>query len=1142
MKTPRTFRMSLVPLLLALAPAARAQVKPDAVMLRFPDVSVDQIVFRYAGDLWLVAKEGGVARRISSAKGGESFPKFSPDGRRVAFMGSYDGGSDLYVLELGAGVPERVTHHPGQEVLCDWTPDGRDLLFWSSEVSGLRRAPRVLRVPAAGGQPEPLAIPYGTFAAFDADGRWLAYTPGSREFRTWKRYQGGMAQDIWLFDVQTLASRRMTDWTGTDALPMWHGRRVLFLSDRGEGSRLNLYAYDTESGATERLTDFRDFDVLFPSIGPDDVVFTAGPRLYRYELAGGRVVPVDVVIPGERADLRAQTVDVHELMSGASAGPTAVRVAVEARGDVFSVPVEEGVTRNLTRTSGFAERDPEWSPDGRWIAYFSDRSGEYELTLRRADGKTFEGADEHGERRLSSLGPGWKFQPRWSPDSKWIAFTQNDGSLKLCEVASGAVREVTTNPTGEPLEVDWAPDSGWLAWSHRHSESRLEALYLYELASAEVHEVTSGMFDDANPVFDRGGDWLFFHSTRTFDPIYSDVDTTWIYTNSRNLMAVPLRADVENPWAPKDAQEKTPDDEPEASDEADESDESDEEPDDESGEAEEADEAGQDEAADGEEEGEEEEEDADEAPEPVRIDIEGFEGRALIVPVPPGEIGDLAGGEGKVLYVRRPRTGTDGEKAALHVYDLEKDEEKERDATILEDVGGYALSAKGDKVLVAREGALGVVEAKPKQEFEAIDLSGLVATVDPRAEWAQVLRDVHRLFRDFFYDPTMHGIDWDAVYARYAGVLPDVTSRADLTVLIGEMIAELNVGHAYNRAPAAGQDEPDPARPVGLLGCDWELEQGAYRIARILGGRDTYDADARSPLARQGADVRAGDWLLAVNGVPVDTTRDVYAAFVGTAEKPTELTVNASPGFDGEERTVLVEPLRDDTDLRYRDWVAANRAHVEEKGGGRIGYVHVPSTGIDGQNELVRQFLAQMHKDALIVDERWNSGGQIPTRFIELLDRPLSNFWAIRHGEDWDWPPVAHHGPKAMLVNGWAGSGGDAFPYYFRQRGLGKLIGTRTWGGLVGISGNPALVDGARPTVPRFAFYETDGTWGVEGHGVDPDIEVIADPSKMQDGHDVQLQAAIEHLMAELEKNPPQKVKRPPDPDRSGMGIPEEDY
>lgn len=1154
------FALSADPVSEPIRPSSEP-IRPDAVLLRYPDVSATEIVFRYAGDVWIVAKEGGEARRLTSGPGNESMAKFSPDGALLAFAGGYDGGSDLYTMRIDGGAPERITHHPAMEVMCDWTSDGRELLFWASGVVGYRTG-SLFRVPAEGGQPSRLPVPYGTFGAIDDGGTWLAYTPGAREFRTWKRYQGGRAQDIWLFNLRNFESRKITEHPGTDSGPMWHGREVIFLSDRGSAARRNLWAFDIDSGETRALTDFTDVDVAWPSIGPEDVVYEAGGKLWRHELASGNNVEVVVSIPGERPHLRARTHDLEDDVAAAYPGPSGARVVVEARGEIFSVPVEEGITRNLTRSSAAAERAPSWSPDGKWISYFSDRSGEYELTLRRSDGESFEGADERGEKRLTAVGPGWKYRASWAPNSERLVFSTNDGTLRMVVLETGEVSTIAVEPEGSPLTATWSHDSNWLAWSHRHSASKLSAIHLHRIADGTTHEVTSGHFDDSEPVFDLSGDWLYYASARTFQPLYDDYRYTWIYANTTNLVAVPLREDVENPWALEDAVEEFEEEEAEAEEVA----EPDETPKPEEAESEgtvpideselaapeetidvdpadepaedpateaAAPEGEEDEAATGDapqEEGDEEEEE-----EPLQIDLEGFEARAILLSVDSGQLGNLEGGDGRVLYVRAPRTGADGD-SSLCYFDLEEDEEK----TVVDGVGaGYYLLPGADQALVRGRRGMGIVKIAPGQKLESIDLGGVRATIEPRAEWKQLLADVHKIYRDFFYDAEMHGVDWDAIWTRYDAALEYATSRSDVTLFTGEMIAELNVGHAYNGSPP--DESATRARSIGMLGCDWALEQGAYRIARILGTDAPYDVDARSPLAAHGLDVAVGDWLLAVNGIPVDTAVDLYAAFEDTAGRVTELTVNAVPSLDGEPRRVLVTPIDSENSLRYRDWVAGNRARVEELGGGRVGYVHVPDTGARGQSELMRQFLGARHHDALLVDERWNAGGALGTRFIELLGRTPTNHLTGRHGGEETWPMVAHYGPKAMLINGWAGSGGDAFPYLFRQAGLGKLIGRRTWGGLVGISGNPLLVDGTRMAVPRMAFFELDNTWGVEGYGVPPDIEVIDDPALMVEGGDPQLDAAVHHLLEELESWEPLVPHRPASPDRSGAGIPVED-
>jgi tricorn protease len=1123
-----------------------SMVRPDAVLLRMPDVSASEVVFRYANDLWLAPKAGGVARALASPDGEESFPKFSPDGKRIAFVAGYDGGVDLYVLDIDAGVPQRVTYHPSSEVLCDWHPDGESLIYFSSQESGQQRAPRLFKVSAGGGPSEALPVPYGVFGALDATGSWLAYTPtAASEFRTWKRYQGGLAQDVWLFNLTTLEARRVTDHPGTDALPLWSGSDLYFLSDRDSNARMNLWAYDTQRKVTTQVTDFVEDDVRFPSVGPEDIVFENGGKLLRYEFASGRTHRIEIAIPGERPSLRPQSLPLAKMVDWAVPGPNAKRVVVEARGEVFSAPVEEGVTRNLTRTDGVAERYPSWSPDGKWIAYWSDASGEYELYVRSGDGAPFRwpgDSEDVRERRLTSIGPMWKYGASWAPDSRSLVFCNNAGELWRLVLESGELTKLATDPDGQPFNVDWSPDSRWIAFSMRSTRSRLGAIWLLDTRDGVLREATSGLYDDRDPSFDRDGEWLYFVSTRTFEPTYSGVDETWIYANGANLVALPLRKDVENPFATADASEveETPSDdkdededaqkdgEPKDGDEAKEA----------KSEASKSDDAATEQgepaesvaAADGAKK-------AEKSPKPVEIEFEGIEARALVLPVDAGALDAPAGGASKVFYLRRARAGSGGVDSTLMQFTLSSKRKERVEKTVVGGVRGFVLAAKAEKALVRlADGGWAVVETKPDQKVEGkLDLSGLEMLVDPRREWNQILGDAHRIMRDFFYEPTLHGVDWNGLRERYARALADATHRSDLHYLLGEMISELNVGHAYNRGPS---DDGGSARGAlaGSLGCDFALEQGAYRITRIL-GFESPEADARSPLAQHGIDARPGDWLLAVNGRAVDPRRDVHAALLGSVGKPTELLLNAAPTFDGAERRVVVTPLDSDAGLRYRDWVAARRTQVDELSGGRVGYVHVPDTGIRGQNELVRQLQSQMDKDALLVDERWNGGGQIPTRFIELLNRPRTNFWAVRHGEDWSWPPRTHHGPKAMLINGSSGSGGDAFPYYFRQANLGKLIGQRTWGGLVGISGNPAFIDGASITVPRFAFYEKDGTWGVEGYGVAPDIEVLDDPSLMAHGEDPQLVAGVQHLLRELESFTFERAQRPPSPDRRGSGV-----
>jgi tricorn protease len=1088
---------------LALA-AAAAAVEPHAGMLRNPDVSATSIVFRYANDLWLAPREGGVATPLASPPGAESNPRFSPDGATIAFSGSYDGARDIYTLPVGGGTPFRVTHHPASEFIWDWTPDGR-VAF---SAWGMGSNPNVMElrsVSPTGGLSAMFPVPYGANASVSADGRWLAYTLEWNDFATWKRYRGGRATDIWLFDLVEHTSKKITDWEGTDTTPMWQGNRVFYVSDAGPEHRLNVWVYDTATGERTQVTSYSDYDVKSASAGPGDhgqgeIVYQHGPELCLLDMETGHARVVTVTIPGDRPRLREQAVDMSGNIASRDVSPKGKRVVLSARGDIWTLPAKKGTPLNLTRTSGTAEREPSWSPDGRWIAYFSDATGEYELYVTESTGT--------GEtRNLSEFGAGhFLYNPIWSPDSRTIAFWDQTGGLFLANVEKGTTKLIDKLAGQSLTSASWSSDSNWLAW-WRPVKNILgrSAIWLYDASKGEVHRVTSGVYNDSWPAFDREGKYLYFSSTRDFsDPLYADEGTTWIYTQTELLCAVPLTEDTAAPLPPEIDEEEWGDEE--------EGDEGEKDADEDS------------EKKDGEDE---------EKPEPVTIDLDGFERRAVALPVEKGGFAGLCvNDEGKLVYLRYP-TWTEGAKSSIHLLDLE-DADEEYEKTVVAGVDGFAMTPDGAKLLVIGESGMAIVEARPDQEMEdMVSTAGMSAEVDPREEWALILRDAWRFERDFFYDPGMHGVDWEAVRRQYEAMLPDCASRQDVGFLIGEMIAELNVGHAYYWDPG----EYGPTTSVGLLGCDFSFEAGAYRVSRIVEG-DPWDVDGRGPLSQPGVDVKEGDWLLAVNGVPLDPARDPWAAFLGLGGQTVKLTVSDKPKIDDGAREVIVELLDGEGDLRYHAWVASNRQYVDEQTGGRVGYIHVPDTSIPGQNELVRQFLAQRDKDALIIDERWNGGGQIPTRFIELLNRPATNFWIERESDDvYTWPYDSNQGPKCMLINGSAGSGGDHFPYLFRHFGLGKLIGTRTWGGLVGLSGGPDLIDGAVVTAPSFAFVDLDGTWGIEGHGVDPDIEVVDDPALMMDGKDPQLDAGIAQMLEELERKAFTPPPKPEYPDRSGMGL-----
>ncbi len=1107
------FVAAALPALAATALAAEA-VSPHGGMLRYPDVSATHITFLYADDLWLVPREGGMASPLASPPGQESFPKFSPDGSTIAFAGNYDGDNDLYTVPVGGGVPFRLTHHPANELLSDWIPGDR-LLFSAWGMADHARAQSIFAVSTAGGLPEKLPVPYGAFGAVSPDGQWLAYTPNTRDFSTWKRYRGGMATDIWLFHLRNHTSRRITDWEGTDTAPMWGGAKVYYLSDAGTPHRLNIWVYDPATDERRQVTRHERMDVKWPSIGPGpdgggEIVYQLGAELRLLDLRTEESRAVSVTIPGARATIREKAVNVADLIYNTNISSTGKRAVVEARGDLWSLPAEKGTAVNLTRTSAVAERDPAWSPDGKSIAYFSDASGEYELTIMQSDG-------QGDPRQLTDLKRGFLFQPQWSPDSKWVGFWDQSGALLLRHVETGETRTIDKDPTQGRTRLSWSHDSRWIAYHKAEHEITPLAVWLYDVENDAKHKVTEGRFIDTWPAFDREGKYLYLASQREFSsPDYSDYGTTWIYAETDLLYVIPLTSEVVSPLLPEIDEEAW-----DAEEEADEEKDVDEDKED-----------GKDEE---DENGEEEE------PEPVEIEIEGFERRMVQLPVDRGGFLWLCvNDEGHLVYARIPPPSRADDGLTLQILDVEAEDEDEMEKTILSGVTGFSMSADGKKLLVTqRDGAMAIIDARADQSIEnPISTAEMRATIDPRQEWRQLFADAWRIERDFFYDPNLHGVDWPGIREQYDAMLEDCVSRRDVAYVISEMISELNVGHAYY---FGGDFEQGPSVSVGMLGCDFALENGAYRIAKIYEG-GPWDADARGPLSQPGVDVSVGDYLLAVNGVAVDVSKDPWAAFQGLAGRTVKLTVSEKPEMNDAARHIIAELMSDEYDIRYRAWVERNRARVAQKTDGRVGYIYVPDTGIDGQNELNRQFYGQLHLDGLIIDERWNGGGQVPSRFIEMLNRPLLNYWARRYAErDQPWPPDAHHGPKCMLINGLAGSGGDYFPWQFRQAGLGKLIGTRTWGGLVGLRGNPALIDGGVVTAPQSAFYELDRTWGIEGHGVEPDIEVVDDPALMADGGDPQLDAAIAHMLDEIERNPYRWPGRPEYVDRSGMGIREQD-
>ncbi|MGQ9643297.1 MAG: S41 family peptidase [Ignavibacterium sp.] len=1057
----------------------------DARMLQYPDVSKTHISFTYAGDIWIVSKEGGTAYRLTTAKGVEGFAKFSPDGSQLAFSGNYDGNLDVYVIQALGGLPKRITSHGMPDRIVDWFPDGKNLLFASSRESGKQRFNQFYKVSKDGGLPEKLPLPYAEFGSVSPDGKKIAFTTRTRMFRTWKRYLGGMAADIYIFDLEKKTSENISNNPANDEIPMWKENKIYFLSDRDKNQRYNIWVYDLSTQQNRQLTFFDKFDVHFPSIGENEIVFEAGGLLYLLDLSTEKIREVKINVVSDGSTLLAQNENVEKLIQNISVSYNGSRALFEARGEIFSVPAENGAVINLTQSSGVAERFPAWSPNGKYIAYFSDKDGEYQLTIRDLENPS-------AEKTLTSFENGFRYKIYWSPDSKKLAFIDQTMTIYYYDMDKDKSTKVDKQKwmyegNLQNFSVSWSSDSRFIAYE-KELENRLNAIAIYDTKEDKIHQVTTGYYNDSNPVFDPDGKYLYFLTNRNFNPIYSDFENTWIYPNSTQIAVVTLLKETLSPLFPKNDSIAVKKDEESKSDEK---------------------------------KSDEKKDSKKDEPKVkgVKIDFDGFEERAVILPPSAGNFGKISAVSGKLIFHRLPNSGSSDKKKSLMYYDLEKREEK----TIIDDADEYQISADGKKILVAKQNSYSIVDVAPDQKLDKkLPTNQLEMTVVPKEEWKQIFNDVWRLERDFFYDKNMHGVDWKEMKKRYGALIDNAVTRTDVSYIIGELIAELNASHTYR---SGGDEETPLIRAVGYLGIDWELINGAYRIKRIVKGAP-WDTEVRSPLLASGLKVKEGDYILAVNGIKIDVSKDPFSAFEGLADKTVELTINNKPSTDGA-WTIVVKTLSDETRLRNLEWIESNRKRVEEATDGKIGYIYVPSTGIDGQTELVRQFYAQYTKQGLIIDERFNNGGQIPDRFIELLNRKPLAFWAVRDGSNWQWPTVANFGPKVMLINGWSGSGGDAFPDYFRKAKLGPLVGARTWGGLIGITGAPSLIDGGSVTVPTFRMYDPDGQWFKEGHGVDPDIEVPEDPGMLAKGVDVQLERAIQEALRLLKENPPVNPKQP---------------
>ncbi|MEK6322560.1 MAG: PDZ domain-containing protein [Acidobacteriota bacterium] len=1093
-----------VALLLSATSIAWAQDNP--LLMRTPTLSKTHIVFSYAGDLWTVARDGGEASRLTTGVGREFNPLFSPDGQWVAFTGEYDGTVDVYVVPASGGVPKRLTYHPGVDQLAAWTPDGRQVLFVSSRSDQSGRTAQLFTIPVDGVHPTQVPLPMAYEGSYSPNGSQLAYVPLPRGFQAWKRYRGGMATSVLIANLSDSSVEKVPRTDSNDFNPMWpaeDARKVYFLSDR-DGA-ITLFVYDTGSKKVTQAIANNGLDIKSASVstggGPEAIVYEQFGSLNLYDLKSGKTKKVNVTINGDIPSVRAKYEKVGTRILNAALSPTGARALFEARGEILTVPAEKGDVRNLTNTTGVADRDPAWSPDGKWIAYFSDESGEYALHLRQQSGM--------GEVRKMNLGnpPSFYYAPTWSPDSKKIAFTDKRLNLWYVDLDKGAPVKVDTSRSGRGFNLSWSPDSRWIAYT-KPLESWYSAVFIYSLEEAKSQQVTDGLSDASSAAFDKSGKHLYFMASTDIGPKLSGFDMSgYPHQPTRSTYVVVLKKTDPSPLAPESDEEKIAE-EKKADEKKDEGP---------GGKPAEGDtKADTASAAKPAEKPEDKK-----APPRVTIDFDRIGQRVLALPIPARNFVFLAAGKTNTIFLIELLAASPGVTGVtLHKFDLEKRKLEK----VLDNITSFDISANGEKMLF-RQGENWFIASttQPLKPGEGkIKTEDMEVHVDPKAEWQQMYREAWRIQRDFFYDPNYHGLDLQATAKKYEPYLASLSHRADLNYLFQEVFGELTVGHLY----VQGGDAPDAKRvPGGLLGADYRIENGRYRFAKIYDG-ENWNPSLRAPLTQPGVNVEEGEYLVAVGGRNLTSNDNIHSFFQNTANKQVVIRVGPNPDGSGS-REVTVVPVAGEGGLRNLAWIEGNRRKVDQMSNGKLAYVWLPDTAGGGYTNFNRYYFAQLHKQGAVIDERFNGGGHAADYIIDYLKKPLNSYWAVRDGEDFRQPFGTLAGPKAMIINEYAGSGGDYMPWMFRRHSIGPLIGKRTWGGLVGIGGYPVLIDGGSVTAPHFAFYTPEGEWEVENRGVAPDIEVEMDPKAWRQGRDPQLEKAVEVVMEALRKNPPRQQKRP---------------
>lgn len=1091
-------------------------------LLRFPDIRGDRVAFCYAGDLWTAPSTGGAANRLTAHEGLELFPKFSPDGQWIAFTGQYDGDEQVYVIPATGGIPRQLTWYPARGPLpprwgydnqvYGWTKDSTRILFRGMRDGWSYAETHLYTVDLEGGLPVKLPMPVSGGGDLSPGETQVVYTPLARDFRTWKRYQGGWAQDLYIYDLKTARVEPVAHSPRTERDPMWIGNQIVFASDR-DGT-LNLFAYDIESKQSSQLTQSKDWDVRWPSKGEDgEVVYEGGGELHVFDTRGRKDRAIAISVPNDGVAMRPSRVSAEKQIEGFNLSPKGERALIVARGDVFTAPIEKGPTRNLTHSSNAHDRSASWSPDGAKVAYISDESGEDEVYVVAQDGNgTPERLTTDGKTRREGL--------IWAPDGKRLAFSDSTGRIFSLDVTTKALVEVARDRSGNVGDFTWSGDGGWLTFSLT-DPSGFRSIWLWNAAEAKLTRVTDETFNETEPVFDPAGKYLYYLSDREYAPQISGVEWNFATDRTTGIFALALRKDVEHPFPPQSDEVTVKKEEGEKKDgeKPDEPKKDEEKKDEPKKEDEKPDDAKKDDAK----------KDEEKPKDPVKIDLEGLAARVARVPVDADDLSSLQANKENLLYVRGGPFfyGRDSSrKRDLMIFNL-----KDRKASVLaEDVSGTALSLDGNKILVRQERALNLYDASPKgkDSKKTVAVSGLMVDRVPKQEWINIYNEVWRRFRDYFYVDNMHGYDWGALRRQYGALLEFVAHRSDLNYVMGELVSELNVGHAY----ISGGDWAEPDRPkVALPGCRFELDpkEGRYKIASIFAGQNEEDR-YRSPLTEIGVDAKVGDYVLAIDGADLEGKDNPYRLLRDKADRPVEFTLNDKPTREGA-RTVKFRPITSETDLVYLNWVAKNRTRVDELSAGRIGYLHLPNMGAEGIREFVKWYYGLIRKEGLIIDDRWNGGGNVSQMVIERLRRTMTGTGFSRNSDFTDtYPGTVFVGPMACLLNENSASDGDIFPWMFREAKLGPLIGKRSWGGVVGITNHGPLIDGGGVNVPEFGHADAKGQWAVEGHGVDPDIVVENDPASLIAGRDPQLERAIEEVMKKLPAKPGGLPTRPDAP------------